>query len=153
MASLILPEDVAEHLAAAIQLYDRRWRLRLLDEAQTLINLNLSTAAIVVAGIVMESMFQDASEAPPQHQQQIAKWRDMRNRVVHQSTTEVTREQAQEMVEGVGWLLSLRFQATAPISRRPATTPQQIRGKYRFVPTSSEEFIKRKADELRLEHE
>jgi hypothetical protein len=62
-----------------------------------------------------------------------------------------TMDQAREMVAGVGRLLV----CTTPTGPQRASSlknpPQQVRGKYKSVRTSSEEFIGRKADELRLE--
>ncbi|MGP8245943.1 MAG: hypothetical protein ACLQVN_15660 [Bryobacteraceae bacterium] len=43
MAAPILPQEVTEHLEAAIQLANRRVHLRFLDEAELLLELNAPT--------------------------------------------------------------------------------------------------------------
>jgi hypothetical protein len=79
MAALNLPEEIAEHLRAAIQLSNKRVHLRLLDEAETL-TANLPGAAAVVAGVVLESILQDMPDAfPAADEQDIAKRRELRN--------------------------------------------------------------------------
>ena len=55
MAAPLLPQDVTEHLETAIHLSNRRVHLRFLDEAETLLALNLPAAAVAIAGVVLES--------------------------------------------------------------------------------------------------
>ncbi len=55
MPSISLPDDVAEHLQAAIQLSNRRVHLHLWDEAEMLPAQNCPRAAIVIAGAVLDS--------------------------------------------------------------------------------------------------
>jgi hypothetical protein len=56
MAARILPQDVTEHLEAALRLSNGRVHLRFLDEVEVLLALNLPTAAVLVAGVVLESV-------------------------------------------------------------------------------------------------
>ena len=56
MAAPLLPQDVTEHLTAAIQLSNKHIHLRFLEEAETLLSLQMPAAAIVVAGVVLESL-------------------------------------------------------------------------------------------------
>jgi hypothetical protein len=51
-----LPQDVTEHLEAAIQLSNRCVYLRFLDEAELLLAFNLPTAAVLVSGVVLEAI-------------------------------------------------------------------------------------------------
>jgi hypothetical protein len=155
MAAPLLPQDVTEHLEAAIQLSNKHIYLRFLEEAEILLSLQLPAAAIVVAGVVLEFVAAgQRNQAAPNELQQIEKWSQLRNNTVHPYDQIVTLDEAKEMVAGVRQLL-LRATGVGP---RLAFTPSSnrptgsVRGKYKFVPTSSVEFIARKRDELRLEH-
>lgn len=155
MAAPIIPQDVTEHLTAAIQLSNQHIHLRFLEEADTLLSLQAPAAAIVVAGVVLESLIAGQRRcADPNELQQIQKWSHLRNAAVHSHERKVTLDEAREMVDGVRrWLL--RATSSGPqvgFAARPNIAPRTVRGKYRFVPTSSEEFIARKVNELRLEH-
>ena len=155
MAAPLLPQDVTEYLRAAIQLSNKHVHLRFLEEAETLLSLQMPAAAIVVAGVVLESLAAgQGNRADPNEWQRIEKWSQLRDVAVHSQERMVTLEEATEMVAGVRRLL-LRATATGPrlaFSAHPDRAPGPVRGKYKFVPTSSEEFIARKPDELRLEH-
>ena len=149
------PPDIAEHLQAAFELSSRRVHLRLLEEAEGLNALNSPLAAIAVAGVVLESVLQDEkSGIAVEDQQQIAKWQRLRNRAAHADTARLSVEEAKEMIKGVRLLLTRNAQRTPHVmaSQGSAAAPQQIRGKYKFVPTSSADFIKRKDEEVGLEH-
>jgi hypothetical protein len=154
MAAPLLPQDVTEHLTAAIQLSNKHIHLRFLEEAETLLSLQMPAAAIVVAGVVLESLVAGQEHrADPNELQQIEKWSQLRNVAGHGHKGIVTLDEAREMVAGVRRLL-LRATATGPrlaSTAHPNRAAGPVRGKYKFVPTSSEEFIARKADELRLE--
>ena len=155
MAAPLLPQDVTEHLRAAIQLANQHIHLRFLEEAEILLSLQMPAAAIVVAGVVLESLVAgQGHRADPNELEQIEKWSQQRNAAVHSHGRMVTLDEAREMVTGVRRLL-LRATASGPrlaFTADPNTAPGPVRGKYKFVPTSSEEFIARKLDELRLEH-
>ena len=155
MAAPLLPQDVTEHLTAAIQLSNKRIHVRFLEEAETLLSLQMPAAAIVVAGVVLESLVAGQRlRADPNELQRIEKWSRLRNAAVHSHERMVTLDEAREMAEGVRRLL-LRATASGPrlaFTAHPNSAPGPVRGKYKFVPTSSEEFIARKVEELRLEH-
>ena len=155
MAAPLLPQDVTEHLTAAIQLSNKHIHLRFLDEAETLLSLQMPSAAIAISGVVLESLVAEQQHrADPNEWQRIEKWSRLRNAAVHSHERMVTLDEAREMVAGVRRLL-LRATATGPrlaFTSHPNRAPGPVRGKYKFVPTSSDEFIARKVDELRLEH-
>jgi len=155
MAAPLLPQDVTEHLTAAIQLSNKHIHLRFLEEAETLLSLQMPVAAIVVAGVVLESLVAgQRHRADPNESQRIEKWSQLRKVAVHSQERIPTLDETREMVEGVRRLL-LRATASGPrlaFTAHPNRAPGPVRGKYKFVPTSSEEFIARKVDELRLEH-
>ena len=155
MAATLLPQDVTEHLTAAIQLSHKHILLRFLEEAEGLLSLEMPTAAIVIAGVVLESLIAGQQHrADPNELQRIERWSKLRNAAFHAHERMVSLEEAREMVAGVRRLL-LQATASGPrlaFAAHPNRTPGRVRGKYKFVPTSSEEFIARKVDELRLEH-
>jgi hypothetical protein len=156
MAAPLLPQDVTEHLTVAIQLSNKHIHLRFLEEAETLLSLQMPAAAIAIAGVVLESLAAGPRHGEDRNEwQQAEKWSHLRNLAVHRQERMPTLDEAREMVEGVRGLL-LRATATGPqlaLKAQPNRAPGPVRGKYKFVPTSSEEFIAHKADELRLEHE
>jgi hypothetical protein len=153
MAAPLLPRDVTEHLAAAIQLSNRHIHLRFLEEAETLLSLQLPSAAVAVAGVVLEFLIA-GQRVKPGDLQQVDQWARLRNNSIHGSATPATLDEAKEMVAGVRQLLAQATSSEPPaFPSSSETAPGQIRGKYKFVPTSSEAFIARKADELRLEHQ
>ena len=152
--SALFPQDVTEHLTAAIQLSAKHIHLRFLEEAETLLSLQMPAGAIAVAGVVLESLVAgQRHRADPSELQRIEKWSHLRNAAVHSNDRVVTLDEAREMLEGVRRLL-LWATASGPrvaFTAHPNRVPGPVRGKYKFVPTSSEEFIARKVDELRLE--
>jgi hypothetical protein len=83
------------------------------------------------------------------------KWSELRNGVAQGHGPTPSLDQAREMVEGVRKCLirQSRVGPSLTLKTGPAGAPGQVRGKYKFVPTSSAEFIRRKADELRLEYD
>src|SRR5258708_17453677 len=84
MAALILPQEVTEHLEAAIQLSNRRVHLRFLDEAEVLVALNFPAAAVLIAGVVLESLLaSQRDQGVPEERQRMEKWSELRNGVAH----------------------------------------------------------------------
>jgi len=129
--------------------------LRFPEEAEILLSLQLPAAAIVVAGAVLEFLVAGRlHQAVPNETQRIEKWSQLRNNAVHPLERVVTLDEAKEMVAGIRQLL-LRATEVGPRLASTASSNRasgRVQGKYKFVPTSSEEFIARKTDELRLEH-
>ena len=156
MAAPILPQEVAEHLEAAIQLSNRRVHLRFLDEAEALIALNLPTAAVRIAGVVLESILAGLREqVVSEDQQRLERWFELRNSVAHASAPAVNLDQAREMIEDVrrSLMREIKVGPHLATSQPRVEGARQVRGKYKFVRTSTAEFIRRKSDELRREHD
>jgi hypothetical protein len=152
MAASLLPQDVAEHLEAAIQLSNRRVHLRFLEEAELLLAVNLPAGAVLVAGVVLEAILAGSRErAGSDVRERLEKWLDLRDGVAHSQAPAVSLDRAREMVKDVRESLTREI-GTGPRLAQP-DAPRQVRGKYRFVPTSAAEFIRGKAEELRLEHD
>lgn len=156
MAARSLPEKVVAHLQAAIQLSNNRVYLRLLDQAEGLIALNLPSAASIMTGALLESFLEDCSWKPvPENEEQIVEWRNMRDAAAHSNSPQPTIDQATQMIRGVRRLLTSdpQFREDTQSRQQGSGKSSQVRGKYRFVPTTSTSFIERKNDELRLEHQ
>jgi hypothetical protein len=132
MAAPLLPQDVTAHLTAAIQLANKHIHLRFLEEAETLLSLQVPEAAIVVAGVVLESLVAgQGHRADPNELQQIEKWSQLRDVAVHSHERMVTPDEAREMVAGVRRLL-LRATATGPrlaFTADPNRAPGPVRGR------------------------
>jgi hypothetical protein len=128
--------------------------LRFLDEAEALLGLDFPAAAVLVAGVVLESILAgQLGQGAPEDRQRMEKWSELRNLAAHAHGASVSLDQAREMIEDVRRSLMHASGARPhPASETSPGGDRQIRGKYKFVPTSSAEFIHRKADELRLEH-
>ena len=152
MVATAIPEDVAAHLEAAIQLSNRRVQMRLLHEADVLLAQNLPLAAVVIASAVLESALE---AVPPEryvgHMAEIERWRTMRNTAAHCAVPKVTSEAA-EAVRGIRDILAELMPSSETNRPDARITADQLRGKYKYVPTSSAAFIARKAGELDLEH-
>jgi hypothetical protein len=154
MAIPILPQEVAEHLQAAIQLSNREVHQRFLNEAEALIRLNLPIAAVRIAGVVLESVLAGFRElGVSEDQQRLEGWLELSNGVAYAHVPAVTLDQAKEMVQDVrrSLMREINVGPRAATPQPPAEAIRQIRGKYKFVPTSAAEFIRRKSEELRLE--
>ena len=151
MAAPNLPKEVTEHLEAAIQLSNRRVHLRFLDETEVLLTFNLPAAAVLVAGVVLESILANVREPGASNdRQRMEKWSELRNSVAHGHVPVVNLDQAREMVEDVRKALTreIKVGLASPLRRHRTEALRQVRGKYKFVPSSSAEYIRRKADEL-----
>lgn len=76
----------------------------------------------------------------------------MRDKAAHSASSELTLEQAAEIVHGIRDFLIELSPGTDISQVEGRVTVNQLRGKYKHVPTSSTTFIERKPDELGLEH-
>jgi hypothetical protein len=152
MAAPNLPPEVAEHLEAAVLLANKRLHLRYLEAAEVLLALSLPNAAVIVAGVELESiLLSDRAPRSFEERLRMEKWLALRDRVAHATETAVGFDQAKEMIEAVRALLMREIPAVPRLARELPDAARELRGKYRFVPTSAAEFIRRKQEDLRLE--
>lgn len=153
MSASAIPEDVAAHLEAAIQLSNRRVQTRLLKEAQAVLEQNAPLAALVIASAVLESVLETV---PPDRYfasaASIDQWRALRNSATHSHPSTITVEQARQVVHGICGLLPELVTPTEAGQPQATMTAGRLRGKYKHVSTSSQAFNQRKAEELDLEH-
>lgn len=153
MAAIAIPEEVAAHLQAAIELSNRRIQIRLLHEAETVLAQKLPIVAVVIAGAVLESALETVPlERYAGHWAEIERWRTVRSTAAHAASSELTLEQATDMVRGIRDFLTELVPVAETTQLEGRLTANQLRGKYKYVATSSTAFIQRKADELGFEH-
>jgi len=157
MDSVLVPEEAANHLGAVLLAFNRSISASLLDEAGELVNSGQTAAAVLIAGTVLEYVERSPASTlvPPAHKRELDSWRQLRDEVAHGSAVTLSAEQARQMIESVRQIVSIHKappsasvqQARAHIAEAAA----RIKGKYAHVPTSSDEFIRRKREELDLE--
>lgn len=145
MGSIVVPEEAASHLAAIVLAFNRDVSGHLLDEAEELAALGHGAAAVLIAGTVLEYIERSpgAGLVAPEDRHQLESWRRLRNQAAHGFAVAGSVEEARQVIDGVRRIL-----ATGTVSVRAAAG---IRGKYAGVRTSSDEFIRRKRDDLELE--
>ncbi len=87
---------------------------------------------------------------------QVNVWREMRNRAAHSGGTQESAlrvEEVQAMVDGIRRMLSRADEKAETTFHAPSLSDAltRVRGKYAFVQTSVDEFLKRKHDDQELE--
>jgi hypothetical protein len=156
MTSVLVPEEAASHLGAILLAFNREIFGSFLDEADELAELGQATSAVLIAGTVLEYFQRSptASVLPAEHRSKVAAWRQLRNQVAHGAAGAISVKQARQVIDGIRQILMTH---NVPGGRehtlRPEANaaPHVIKGKYAHVPTSSDDFIKRKREDLELE--
>ena len=157
MAEAVISDEINRHVEAVVVLSKRDILLRLLREAELCIDLEQVGTAAILAGVALEEvyLFSDASVLR-QHGPSFEVWRELRNRASHPAvgSEEINREAVAAMVTEIRTLLD---EIDPPQSRRrwsPRLENEitKIRGKYTAVPTSVDDFLKRKRQDLELEN-
>jgi hypothetical protein len=162
MTSVLVPDEAAGHLGAILLAFNREIFGSLLSEAEELAGLGQATSAVLVAGTVIEYLEKSptAELLSPTQRHEMEEWRRLRNQVAHGSPGDLSPQQAQLMVTGIRGMLNSLHPAGHPrcstqVSNAGASaqpiTPASIKGKYAHVPTSSDDFMRRKHAELELE--
>ena len=156
MISVLVPDEAASYLGAILMAFNREIFGSFLDEADELVRSGQSASAVLIAGTVLEYFERSpvAGLLLPEHRSEIAAWRQLRNRVAHGSAGVIDAQQARQLIDDVRQILATRHVPgkTAP-DRPPSAVASAhfVKGKYAYVPTSSDEFIARKRAELALE--
>ncbi len=151
MAISSIPEEINRHIEAVLVLSKRDLLLRVLREAELCLQLEDLTAATVLAGVALdEACLLVAPNASDEQGAYLEIWREMHNRAVHPSLDRAApgKEEVKAMLTGIRSLLE---QIATPESRPAEDALAETRGKYAFVATSVEQFLKRKHDDLELE--
>lgn len=156
MAQGTISDAINRHVEAVLVLskHDILWRL--ITEAELCVQSKQVNAAAILAGIALEELF---SAGEPnivrQSADRIEAWRDLRNRAAHATSSQDADAQGvAAMVSGLRMILD---QAEG-IRGNPQSTAHseaaavKIRGKYASVPTSVDDFLKRKREDLELEN-
>lgn len=122
----------------AIYLANRRVHLRFLDEAELLLTFDLPAAAVLVAGVVLEALLAGSlGQVGSEDRQRMRKWSELRNSIAHAKAPVASLDQTKEMVKDV----------------RACLTREARPGPHLAPARASAGFIRRKADELSLEHD
>jgi len=76
MDSVLVPQEAANHLGAILLAFNRDISGSLLDEADQLANLGKTTAAVLIAGTVLEYLERSPSAGliPPERRSEIDSW-------------------------------------------------------------------------------
>jgi hypothetical protein len=156
MALPAIPNEINRHFEAALILSKREVLLRVLHEAELCLRVEQLATATILAGIVLEEACLLLDPVALEKQKDLVKiWREMRNRPEHRSPvrSELDAEQVKTMVTGIRAMLdeAERQQARSMPSPPAQDALTKTRGKYAFVQTSVDEFLKRKHQELDLE--
>jgi hypothetical protein len=152
-----ISDEINRHLEAALTLSRLHFVRQLVSEAELCIEFGQVSAAAILAGIVLEELSSLKELRMVQTlEPSLQVWRELRNRAAHPVTHEadVDRKAVAAMVTGIRALLD-EIQNPDPTVR--SSTPSanaltSIRGKYAFVPTSVEDFLRRKREDIDLEN-
>jgi hypothetical protein len=156
MALTAIPDDINRHIEAVLVLSKRDVLFKVLREADFCLQFEHLAAATVLAGVVLEEASLLVSpDALEEQQRHVEIWRELRNRTAHlvPGRAELEKEEVKAMLTGLRTLLE---QIDRPPRRPTLFRPVEdaltkTRGKYVFVGTSVDEFLKRKHDDLELE--
>jgi hypothetical protein len=157
MNSVLVPEEAASHLGAILLAFNRGISGSLLNEAEELAKLGQTMAAVLIAGTVLEYLERGpaATLVPPGQRNEINSWRRLRDQVAHGSADTLTTEHVGRMIEGVRQIImnqKMPTDSVGPFRTQATGAASALKGKYAHVRTSSDEFIKRKREELELEN-
>jgi hypothetical protein len=156
MALAAIPDEINRHFAAVLVLSKRDILTRVLREADLCLQFEQLTAATALAGVALEEASLLAGpDALVEQEPRVEIWREMRNRAAHALPGRggLDKEEVKAMLTGVRTLLA---QIDRPSARSSSFRPVEdaltkTRGKYAFVGTSVDEFLKRKYDDLERE--
>ena len=129
--------------------------LRSVREAERLLRIQQPHAAMLLAGIVLDEAIRSrtTSAVADGEDDELRIWLEMRNRAAHTADAGMPPEQVRAMVRGVREMVErggARLQGE-PRSSSADGSLDRIRGKYAFVNTSVDEFLRRKHEESELE--
>jgi hypothetical protein len=156
MTSVLVPDEAAGHLGAIFLAFNREIFSGFLDEAEELAALGMAASAVLIAGTVLEYFERSPTAVllPLEQRREIGVWRQLRNQVAHGSAGAPSVQQAQQVIDRARQILQTHYVSGGPVRRlhtEPGHPLKTVKGKYACVRTSSDDFIKRKGEELELE--
>jgi hypothetical protein len=157
MAQGAISEKINRHVEAVLALSKREILWELVREAELCVEFDQTSAAAILAGIALEKLVSGSySNMAQQGEQTVQAWRQLRNRAAHPASlaSDVDPAAVAAMVMGIrGMLDQIEESQDGPQSSPSADNPlTRIRGKYAFVPTSVEDFLKRKREDVNFEN-
>lgn len=155
MAQAAISDEINRHVEAVLVLSKRDILWRLIIEAELCVELQQVSAAAILAGIALEEL-SSLGDLNMVRAGTVDAWRDLRNRVAHPASSqeEMDPKAVAAMVSGIRAILDQTEETHWKINGtpRPEATVTKVRGKYAFVPTSVDDFLKRKRQDLELEN-
>ena len=157
MAHAAVAGEIEKHLELAFALSRREVFLKLILEAENLVRNGQILSAAIVAGLVLEEAVQSSPPRTRPEEDRVHRWREMRNRAANPGADlapAITLDHIEAMIGDIKVMLEQvgrTFRIGSGPFFPPQDTPARIRGKYRFVNTSAEEFLKRKREDVTLE--
>ena len=151
-----IPDEINRHVEAVVALSKRDVLLRMLREADVCFQSEQLTAAAVLAGVALKeiSLMMD-QDAFNRQKETFEAWRKMRDRAAHVSPgkAHLDRGAVEAIIAGVKGLPDQvdRPKGKSTSSRFAEEALKTTRGKYAFVGTSVDEFLRRKREDLDLE--
>jgi hypothetical protein len=157
MAQGAISDEINRHLEAALSLSKLGFIRQLVSEAELCIDFDQTSAAVILAGIAVEELSSSRDQRVVQAlEPKLQDWRELRNRSAHPATREqeLDRKAVAAMVAALRTLLNEIGSPDLPVrkSTPPRNTLTTVRGKYVFVPTSVEDFLRRKREDTDLEN-
>ena len=157
MAQSPISEEIDRHVEAVLAVSKREILWRLMSEAELCIDFDQTSAAAILAGLALEELFSVGdSRINEQPQQIIQAWRELRNRAAHPASrgNEVDPKAVAAMVMGIRAMLGPIMGSHDRPQHHPVTGDAltRVRGKYAFVPTSVDDFLKRKREDVEFEN-
>lgn len=156
MAQGALSAEINRHLEAALTLSRIDFVRQLVSEAELCIEFDQTSAAAILAGIALEELSSSRDKTVIQAiEPNIHGWRELRNRAAHPATSgqEGERAAVAAMVTGIRDLLSDIEKPDVAVgsSMHVLNALTSVPGKYVFVPTSVDDFLRRKREDTDLE--
>ncbi len=155
MAQGAISDEINRHLEAVLSLSRLGFIRQLVSEAELCIDCDQTSAAVILAGIALEELSSSRDRTIIRAlDPKLQDWRELRNRAAHPDIRGqvVDRKAVAAMVSAIRRLLGEIATPDIPIQRSTLNALTSIRGKYASVPTSVEDFLGRKREDMDLEN-
>jgi len=148
-----ISDEINRHIEAVVVLSKRDILLRLLREAELCMRLEQVATAAILAGIALEELYLLGDPGILRHRERLEAWRELRNRATDPASggQEMDPDIVSAMLRGIRALLDQMDVPQSTPSPHMESGFTAIRGKYAFVPTTVDDFLKRKRQDLELE--
>ena len=155
MAQGAISDEINRHLEAVLSLSRLGFIRQLVSEAELCIDFDQTSAAVILAGIALEELSSSRDQTIIRAlDPKLQDWRELRNRSAHPAIRGqgVDRKAVAAMVSAIRRLLDEIGTPDIPIQRSISNALTRIRGMYASVPTSVEDFLRGKREDIDLEN-